>query len=137
MYFSKSNAESYRSSSVTLIATWSLWESTNFWSKVASPKVRAPPSSTHKAAGVVAAMLILCSPEVVILVARPRMMFSSLSTSISRLSYSTGTRYPPSASTPSCRTLETWRKLLLIAFSIAFLYSSEARPVFGSSCLPE
>ena len=37
------------------------------WSKVASPKVSVPPSSIHAAAGLVAAMLILCSPLVVTL----------------------------------------------------------------------
>ena len=79
-------------SSVTLMATWSLWASSRIWEKVASPKVSAPPSSIQLAAGLVAAMLILCSPEVVIVVARPRMIFSSVKISIRRWSYSSGTR---------------------------------------------
>ena len=47
---------------------------------------------TYGGTGLVAAILILCSPEVTILVARRRMIFSSFRTSTSLLSYSSGTR---------------------------------------------
>ena len=77
---------------VTLTATCSLCASKTIWSKVASPKVSGAPSSIHDAAGFVAAMLILCSPLVVIVVAKERRTFSSLRTSMRRLSYSSGTR---------------------------------------------
>ena len=96
-----------------------------------SPKLRLAPSSIQAAAGSLIATLILCSPLVVIVVARERIMFSSFNVSIRRLSYSSGTRYPPSASTPSCNTLSTRLKLLLRAVSIACLYSSRARPCFS------